>query len=348
MSEKVRWGIIGAGGIADRRMIPGMLTSEHSEVVAAMAPFPDIVKKTCETFGIPKAYTTEEELLQDPNVDAVYVASPVGFHKEQICKAAKAGKHVLSEKPMALKSEDCKVIVDACQDAGVKLFVGFNMRFHSLHQKMREILLSGGIGQIVSCRAQLNCWYPDMENVWRLNKKLSGGGSFMDMGLHCMDLIEYLTGSEIQQVSAFTDTMTFSYEVEDSANVMVKLANKAVGYVEVNFNVPEHVTSCFLEFYGTKGSLIAEHTVGQNETGTLSYRKIDQDLAYSAQQSLTTTEAQIFEGEGGDLYAKEVESFSQSILTGSEVVTPGEQGLHMAKIAEAVYASAESGKVTSV
>lgn len=346
--NKIRYGIIGAGGIANRRMIPGMLKSEHSKVVAAMAPYPDIVKSTCDAFHIPKGYISEEELLADPEIDAVYIASPLGFHAEQICKAAKAGKHILSEKPLALSSEECQKILSVCQKADVKLFVGFNMRFHNLHQKMRDILLNGGIGQIVSCRAQLTCWYPEMENVWRLNKKLSGGGSFMDMGLHCMDLLEYLSGSEIQQVSALMDTMTFSYEVEDCANVMVKFSNKSVGYIDVYFNVPEHVTTCYLEFYGTKGSLIAEHTIGQNEAGTLYYREIREDLSYAAQQALTSVKPTVYTSENKDLYAKEVESFSRSLLYNEPLATPGEQGLHMACAVEAVYQSAELGKIISV
>lgn len=346
--KKIRYGIIGAGGIADRRMIPGMIKSEHSEIVAAMAPHPDIVKNTCEVFHIPKGYVTEEALLADPEVDAVYIASPLVFHADQICKAAEAGKHVFSEKPMALNSNECQKILSVCEKANVKLFVGFNMRFHNLHQKMRDILIKGGIGQIVSCRAQLTCWYPEMENVWRLNKKLSGGGAFMDMGLHCMDLLEYLSNSEIQQVYALTDTMTFSYEVEDCANVMVKFSNKSAGYIDVYFNVPEHVATCCLEFYGTKGSLIAEHTIGQNETGTLYYRKIQKDLSYSAQQELALIEPAVYASEHGDLYAKEIESFSRSILNEEPLITPGKQGLHMAYAAEAVYQSAALGKVISI
>lgn len=346
--DKVRYGIIGAGGIADRRMIPGMLKSGHSEVVAAMAPDPGIVQKTCEAFQIPHGCLTVEELLQDPSVDAVYVASPVGFHTEQILKAAKAGKHILSEKPMALTSAECATIVSACRAAEVKLLVGFHMRFHNLHQKMREILQNGGIGQIVSCRAQLSCWYPDQPNAWRLNRSLSGGGAFMDMGLHCLDLLEYLGGSAITQVSALAGTTTFHYEVEDCANVMVKFKNKATGYVDVYFNVPEHVTSCFLEFYGTKGSLIAEHTIGQNEAGTLSYRRIDQDLSYTAQQSLTTVDPILYTGAGKDLYEKEAESFSQSILSNAPPITPAEQGLHMAQVAESVYKSAALGRLFDI
>jgi Predicted dehydrogenases and related proteins len=155
--RKIGWGIIGAGGIADRRTMPAILISSNAGLVAAMEVNKEFAEKIRIKYNLNKVYDNIDELLLDPLVEAVYIPSPVAFHKEQVIKAAKAGKHILVEKPVALTFTEAKEITDFCRERGVLAATGFMMRFHTFHQKMKELVEEGKLGQIVSCRAQLTC-----------------------------------------------------------------------------------------------------------------------------------------------------------------------------------------------
>ena len=342
--QKVKWGVIGAGGIADRRTLPGMMLSDKCELVAVMEVNGEQSKALAQKYNAKFAYTTADELLSNEEIEAVYIASPVKFHKDQVIAAAKAGKHVLCEKPIAVQMADSASAQAACEDAGVLAAAGFMMRYHSLHRKMREIVTSGKLGQVVSCRAQMNCWYPDIPGNWRQQKAQSGGGALMDLGIHCIDLLEYILDSKTQSVMAMCDTKTFAYDIEDSANVMLKLQNGAVAYVDTNFNIPDDAVTCRLEIMGTKGSIVAENTIGQVESGTLTCRFIDQG-AYNAMQDRTETRVETFLPEGGNMYTKELNSFSDSIRSNTPLTVPMSDAVHVQRVIEAAYQSSQEGKL---
>ena len=168
---KIKWGVIGCGGIADRRTLPGMMLADNAELIAVMDANAEAAMRCKEKYNAKYAFDNIDDLLKIDEIEAVYIASPVFCHKEQAFAAAKAKKHILIEKPVGLTSEEAEEIAAFCDKEGVKLGVGFMMRFHAYHQKMKEIVSSGKIGEIVSARAQLTCWYPEMENCWRQDKK---------------------------------------------------------------------------------------------------------------------------------------------------------------------------------
>ena len=345
--RKVKWGVIGAGGIADRRTLPGMMLSDHCELVAVMEVNEDLARKLAQKYHAKRFYTSAEDLLADTEIEAVYIASPVKFHKEQVIAAAKAGKHVLCEKPIAAQLADSNAALAVCEENKVLAASGFMMRYHSLHQKMREIIASGKLGQIISCRAQLNCWFPDIEGNWRQQKVHTGGGALMDMGIHCIDLLEYILASKTTRVVGMCETKTFQYDIEDSANVLLQLENGAVCYVDTNYNIPDDAVACRLEITGTKGSMIAQNTISQVEGGSLSCRYIDQG-AYNALQNRAETEVVEYLPEEGNMYAKELDSFSCSIVEGSEVVVPMADAIWVQKVIETAYRSSEEGKILNV
>ena len=238
-TKKLKWGIIGCGGIADRRTLPGMMLSETSEPYAVMDADIAAANRVKEKYGASYAFDNYADVLALAEVDAVYIASPVFCHKEQALAAAKAGKHILLEKPLGLSVADSTEIIEACEKHGVKLGVGFMMRYHAYHQAMRELIAKGTIGEIVSMRAQFTCWYPDIEGAWRQTKALSGGGALVDMGIHCIDLLQYISGLEAVSCMGYAPTQTFSYEVDDSAAVIMKMNNGSFAYVDANFNIPD-------------------------------------------------------------------------------------------------------------
>ena len=337
--KKVRWGVIGAGGIADRRTIPGMMLCDNAELVAVMEINMELAEKCRTKWGCRKAYDNEAALLADPEIDAVYIASPVVLHARQAMAAADAGKHILIEKPLAMTSEEGQKVVDYCKSKGVLIAAGLMMRFGSYVQQMKRAIAEGKIGKPVSGYSQFTCWYPDMPGNWRQSKKNGGGGAMMDMGVHCIDLMQYVLGSKVKQVAAFHDTLTFHYEVEDSSMVMLRMENGCQCVVQSNFNIPDDAAKWRLEFFGDQGRLMGDTVIGQVDGGSLDALFLGEQGGYYAQQDKKDVRGETIEVEFGNMYAREVASFSNSILTGAPVEVPAEQAVQVQRVMEAAYRS---------
>ncbi len=342
--KRVKWDVIGAGGIADRRTIPGILLACNAQLEAVMEVNMEFAEKIRKKHNATKAYDSVDNLLSDPGIDAVYIASPVVFHREQAIKAARAKKHILIEKPVALTASEANEVVKICRSEGVLAAAGFMMRFGSYNMKMKEIIQAGTLGKIVSCGAQFTCWYPDMENAWRQKKSLGGGGALMDMGVHCIDLIQFITGSKVKKVAALNGTRVFNYEVEDSSTMMFELDNGAFCHVDSYFNIPDEAAKWRVEFYGTRGHLIGEETIGQVDGGDLDIVITGDNKGYDAQQDKKDGESEHVEVELGNMYAREIESFGRSVLEGIPVEVPVEEAVQVQKVIEAAYESSADDK----
>lgn len=335
--KKVRWGIIGCGGIADRRTLPGMMLAKNSLPVAVMDADLAVAERVKEKYGADYAFDNYEALLALPEIDAVYIASPVFAHKEQALAAVKAGKHILLEKPLGLTLADSIEIIETCEAAGVKLGVGLMMRYHAYHQAIKKVIAEGKIGDIVSMRAQFTCWYPKMEGAWRQDKTISGGGALMDMGIHCIDLLQYLSGLDAVECRGYAYNQTFGYSADDSAAVIMKMNNGALAYVDSNFNIPDAAAKCPLEFYGTKGSIIATGTLGQDEAGTVEILATSDDTGYDAQQNRSLVVAETLSVEFGNMYTKEIEAFADAVLNDTEPPVSGRNTILVQRIIDAIY-----------
>ena len=347
MMCKVKWGVIGAGGIADRRTIPGLLLAKNAELVAVMDTDMKITEDLAKKHGASKAYDCVDELLKNPEIDAVYIASPVAAHYEQAKKAALTGKHILIEKPLALTVAEGEELISLCQKQNVLFATGLMMRFHAYHVKAKELVAEGVLGTIVSARAQLTCWYPDMPGNWRQSMAGAGGGSLMDMGVHCIDLLQYIIGDKVVAVSALTGTKTFNYEVEDSATVLMQFKNGAYATVDSNYNIPDNAAECRLEIYGTKGSILASGTISQVEGGNFRLL-LSQDSEYSAIQDRSSTGETEVSVTFGNMYTKEIESFGESILNGTPVAVPATDALQVQKIVESAYRASKERRMIEV
>ena len=332
--KKIKWGIIGCGGIARKRTLPGMMLAEHGECVAIMDVNEGILKEVQEQFNVHKAYTNLEELLAQEDIDAVYIATPVFCHKDQVEKAAKAGKHILLEKPMGLTCAEAEEIRFIGEKYGVKLGVGFMMRFHDAHQRIKKLIEDGVIGDVVSAFAKFNCWSPVSDVKWRQTKAFSGGGSMMDMGIHCIDLLQYLTDLKAEKVTGLSGNQIFEYpDVEDAASAVLGMSNGALFTVEANFNIPDTIGGCRFEIYGTKGSITAEGTIGQTETGTICYRTLENAVDGAIE----------LDYKSGNMYTKEIDGFSMAVINNKDVPVTAEEGIFNQRIVEAVYSSQEQG-----
>jgi predicted dehydrogenase len=335
---QVTWGVIGAGGIAMRRTLPGAVAGAKSATFAAVQDVrAEAAQAAAQQFGVPKAYATAAEVFADPEIQAVYIATPVAAHAGQIIAAAQAGKHVFVEKPVALNVAEAEQAIAACARAGVLLGCGYMMRFHALNVAARDLIARGELGRVVAGRAQLTCWYPPIAGAWRQDPACGGGGSLMDMGSHCIDLLEFIAGSKVASVFAMNQCLVQAYRSEDTSTVVLRLANGAQMIVDSLFNVPDAASRSLLELYGTKGALYGEGTIGQMPTGRITAMLSDQGDYDAQQERAPSTHTFDLEAELVNMYAAEIEQFSQAVLTGGQPLVDGAEALWNLKVVEACY-----------
>ena len=333
--KKMKWCIIGAGGIADRRTIPAIISDPNNELVAVMDKALPVAEKMGQKYGVPY-YDDENKMLKENECDAVYISTPVFCHYEQAMIALKYGRHVFLEKPVAMDGKEAEKLVAAFKKAGKQLSIGYLMKHHNLHEKARKMLKEGAIGGPVSTRLQFSCWYPDIEGAWRQKKSLGGGGAMMDLGVHCIELIEYILDEEITEVKAICATKTFSYEVEDSAVMVFKTASGVLGHIDVNFNIPDKASESKLEIYGDKGYIICKNTLNQVERGNMLYLYSPQG-DYEAQQNRVFDKPKKYYGANGNLYLKEISKFAKLVKSGKPDYYFADRAVQVQKIVDKIY-----------
>ncbi len=335
--QKIKWAIIGAGGISNLRTIPAIVKEEGSELVAVMDTSEENAKKTGEAFGVPY-YTDMDEMFTSLECDAVYIATPVMCHYDQAMTCLKYKKHVLLEKPITLKSEQAKEIIDAFKRAGLQISIGYMMKFNGLHMKAKEIVGRGGLGKVADVRARFSCWSPEREGAWRHVKAISGGGAFMDLGVHCLELIEHVLDDTITDIKGFYGTQTFSYDVDDSAAVIFRTAKGTLGYVDTNFNVCAAVNESVFELYGSLGGIVCRNSIAQEDRGTLTYTYAPAP-AYAEKLGVSAEpKTEVYTGEMQDIYVREIAAFNDIIRSGKPDYTYTDRALHIQELVDKVYA----------
>ncbi|MBQ9801817.1 MAG: Gfo/Idh/MocA family oxidoreductase [Clostridia bacterium] len=332
----MKWCVIGAGGIADRRTIPALLTDKNNELVAVMDKSPVAAKATGEKYGVPY-FTDEKELLATTDADAVYISTPVFCHKSQAMLALSYGKHVFLEKPVCLTGQESRSLLDAFRAAGKQLSIGYMMKYHSLHEKAKALIAKDGIGNVNSVRAQFTCWYPDIAGAWRQQKALGGGGAIMDLGVHCLELIEDILGEPIVEAKGFFGTRTFSYEVEDGAVIILRTQSGVLGHVDCNFNIPDKASESKLELYGDKGYIICRGTLAQEDGGSLSHLYCPQG-DYEAAQHRTTDEPVLYTGDPeNNMYRRQLAAFAMQVASGKPDYTLAERAVRVQELVDEIY-----------
>ncbi len=347
VEKRLGMGVIGAGGIARRKTIPGMLKAENIRLVAVMNR--SGAAGIAAQFEVERAYSRVEDLLADPEVEAVYIASPVAFHGEQIKAAAEAGKHVLCEKPLTPTLKEAKEAAAVCRRRGVFLQEGYMMKFHGAHRRIREMVGDGRLGRLVFLRAQLSCWYPPIPGAWRQEPSTGGGGSLIDMATHLIDLIEYFAGP-IRRVAALTGNLVQPYRSEDAATLLLDLESGAHATVDAFFCIPDEASRTRLEIYGSRGALLAEGTVGQGSGGTLEGVFGLGEAGYDADQAKSPSRTfQPIRFPAADPYTAQCEYFARCVLEGrAPAVNDAENALRVLRVTEQAYEAARTGSFMTV
>lgn len=217
--NKVRWGIIGCGDVTEVKSGPAFQKVANSELVAVMRRTGHLAKDYAKRHNVLKWYDDADALINDPDVDVVYIATPPGSHMEYTIKAAKAGKPVYVEKPMARNFTECQKMIAACKDAEVPLFVAYYRRAQPRFLKVKELLESKAIGDIRLVRStqfqQVSEQIRNSTDVpWRLQPDISGGGLFFDLASHTLDILDFLLGP-IKAVQGFASNQAGFYDAED-------------------------------------------------------------------------------------------------------------------------------------
>lgn len=229
----IRWGMIGCGSVTEVKSGPGFYKANNSVLLAVTSRRPETARSFAARHGIGKVYETTEGLLADPDIDIVYIATPPASHKEIALLAARAGKHVYVEKPMAMNATECREIVDACAAAGVRLFVAFYRRAQPRFAQVKTWIDDGAIGE-PRCVRVAQFQQPAAEELspdtlpWRVRPELAGGGKFLDMGVHVIDILDYWFGP-IAEVHGIAANRGGLYDAEDTVTASWRHAGGVQG-----------------------------------------------------------------------------------------------------------------------
>jgi predicted dehydrogenase len=217
------------------------------------------------------------------------------------------------------------------------------MRFQSQHVALRDLIRAGRLGTPVYARAQLSCWYPPIAGAWRQDPQRGGGGSLMDLGGHCLDLLDMLFG-EVAAVSCLVQSSVHPYPSEDSAVLMARFRSGVLATVDTFFCIPDSGSKNRLEVYGSKGSVLAHETISQGEAGEMIAFLEPDPASYDAQQARSAGAGTVIAPPAVNSYRAEIEAFSQALLDGRDTRESAEAGLRSQIVLAACYESARTGQ----
>jgi len=325
--DPVRWGLIGAGDIVRRRVAPALIDSPACDIVAVSRGRPELAAAFAADIGARRWYSHWQEVVADPDVDCVYVATPVDVHAEQTIAAAEAGKHVLCEKPMAMTTAECDRMIAACRAHRVRLGIAYYRHFYPAIRRVKAMLESGDIGQPVF--AQVNAFEyfdptPDHPRRWLLDPARAGGGPMMDFGCHRLEVLLHLFGA-VRRTAAVTANVVFDRAVEDTAAVLLQFEGGPCAAVTVTHAAEERQDT--LQVFGTHGSV----HIDELNMGSLRIRTGNQSRVESHPPA-------------ANIHRPLIDDFVEALLTDREPAVTGEIGRAVAAIEDEIYAVAPSGR----
>ena len=254
--DVIRWGMIGCGDVTEVKSGPGFQKAQGSQLVAVMRRHGALAADYAKRHGVPRWYDDPQALVNDPEVDAVYVATPPGAHLEGALLTAAAGKPCYMEKPMARHAAECDAMIAAFAQAKQKLFVAYYRRAMPRFLKLHELLAGGAIGRLTSVNYRFATSTPanadPAKNAWRVSAEAAGGGLLLDVGSHVLDFLDHCVGP-LEDVAGRAARLATAAEVEDAVAMTFRTAGGALGTASWNFSSLTKEDT--LEFLGTGGRL---------------------------------------------------------------------------------------------
>ena len=322
------WGLIGTGRIADDRILPAINAHPGNKLVAVVSRDQRRADAFARKFGAQHAYTSYDDMLGNPDVTVVAIHTPNSQHAAQAIAAARAGKHVFCDKPMATTVADAESIVRECEKAGVKLGVNFHNRFMPCFIETRRIIESGEIGEVHLAQIEAS---PGARSggrlaTWRVDPALTGLGTTNSIGVHVYDILRYLLGSEIAMVSAFFDTPRGV--MEETNLSMFRFANGVLAQLSVHEKTPFPHNDFVI--YGSAGRITGRGLTRSRAGGELH--------VVTAEGKTRSREFPAIDAHGACVAA-----FSDALLEGRDPVPSGIDGLRSVQLTDALARSASGG-----
>jgi len=333
----IGYGVIGIGHHAERFMGPAISKAADTKFVAVCSRSIEKANNFASRHCVARTYDSLKKMLQDPELDVLYVATPNNLHTQNTIAAAEAGKHVLCEKPMALTEADCERMIETCNKNNVRLGVDFQNRYHPAHLEARRLVQDGKVGEIYTAKAQYCRTFTreqvrrNLKESWRSDLSMAGGGALMGTGLHPIDLLRFVLDSEIEEVQAVFDPKT-PETVDEMVYVVLKLQNGVHGLVISGYISPRSDDDLVL--YGSQAKITCKGTVGMLLRGELLMESdsINLRMTFPTNDPLAGN------------YIRVVEAFNRCIEENAELDISGENGLQMVRITNAILESNREGK----
>ncbi len=330
----IGWGLIGASTIARQFMARAINTQPDSRVVAVVSRDLERGRAFAAEHGIPAVYDSVEALLADPRVDAVYISTTNERHAPQTLAAARAGKHVLCEKPLALTLDDAQAMVATCRDAGVVLGTNHHLRNAVTHRAIRRLVKDGAIGQPLAVRVFHAVYLPEPLQTWRIHDPDAGGGVILDITVHDADTLRFDLDDEPVEVTALTASQGMASKgLPDAVMGVMRFRSGLLAQFHDAFTIRHTLTG--FEVHGTEGSILARDVMTQQPRGQVVLRRGDQ-------------EEMIDPGPHEDLYTRAVRLFNAAIRGEGKPAATGEDGVRSLAVALAVAESAATGRTVPV
>ncbi len=255
--KTIRWGIVGCGNVTEVKSGPGFQKARNSCLVAVMRRDGELAQDYAQRHSVPRWYDDARALINDPEVNAIYISTPPSSHKEYAIMAAQAGKPVYVEKPMALNADECQDMIGACHEAGVSLYVAYYRRSLARFLKIKELLAAGAIGDVrfvsVALYQAVRPQELDSSNLpWRVLPDIAGGGIFVDLASHQLDFLDYVIGP-ITDVEGFAGNQAGHYPAEDIVTGTWRFESGVQGTGAWSFTTFEAVDRT--EILGSKGRI---------------------------------------------------------------------------------------------
>jgi predicted dehydrogenase len=337
--KKAGWAIVGLGKYATEQIMPAFAECKKSKLVALVSGTPEKAKKLADQYEVnPKNiynYQNYDSIKNNPEIDIVYVIVPNSLHAEFTIRGAAAGKHMISEKPMATSVKDCQAMIDACKKAGKKLMIGYRSQYEPFNLKAIEMVRSNELGQLKMITSDHGRILKPEEKAdqWRMKKDLAGGGSLMDIGIYSLNATRYLTGEEPIEISAMMHStpndLRFK-EVEENMTFLLRFPSGVLAVCNSSYSYQEVKR---YRVFGSEAWL-------DLDPATDYYR-------HTMHLGKKESKEQILLKEGNQ-FASQIDHFSECVLENKQPKTPGEEGLQDVKLMMAIYEAAANKETIKV
>lgn len=327
-----RWGLIGASTIAKEWVI-GAIRATGGEIVSVMSTSAERGRAYADEQRIAKSVTALDDLLNDPEIDAVYISTTNELHRDQALAAAKAGKHILCEKPLAMSLDDARAMIEAAKAAGVVLATNHHLRNAATHRAMREAIKAGRIGKPLSARVFHAVFLPPHLQGWRLDRPEAGGGVILDITVHDADTLRFVLDDDPAEAIAFGQAGGMGKAgLEDAVMGVLRFRNGVIAQFHDGFTTKFADTG--LEVHGTEGSLIGRNVMTQRPAGTVTLRDA------SGEQDLPLDHR--------NLYETTLAAFHAAVAGNGKPTATGEDGVWSLATGLAVVEAARTGQTVRI